>query len=138
MVVLAIVGSLLLSNEQIEVHTFVLAIILGGLFSNTLAKFPTFHHIGIIYNNAVSNIESVMHVKPIDRCKGYKNLNNGDIKFRDVSFSYEKKEKNVLEDIDLVFKKKNSMNAIVGASGSGKKTTIANLLMGFGNLIVGK
>lgn len=128
MVVLAIVGSLLLSNEQIEVHTFVLAIILGGLFSNTLAKFPTFHHIGIIYNNAVSNIESVMHVKPIDRCKSYKNLNNGDIKFRGVSFRYEK-EKNVLEDIDLVFKK-NSMNAIVGASGSGK-TTIANLLMGF-------
>lgn len=128
LVVLAIVGSVLLSNQQIDVNTFVLAIILGGIFGSTFTKFSTFHHFGIIFKNAVDSINSVMSVKPINGNYRFINLKAGDIEFKDISFSYNQ-DKNVLENVNLVFQK-NSMNAIVGASGSGK-TTIANLLMGF-------
>ncbi|GMQ56250.1 ABC transporter ATP-binding protein [Vallitalea sediminicola] len=128
LVVLAIVGSVLLSNQQIDVNTFVLAIILGGIFGSTFTKFSSFHHFGIIFKNAVDSINSVMSVKPINENYRFINLKAGDIEFKDIDFSYNQ-EKNVLENVNLVFQK-NSMNAIVGASGSGK-TTIANLLMGF-------
>lgn len=126
--VLAIVGSWLLSNHEISVNTFILAIILGGIFSSTFAKFTTFHHIQVIFQNAVGSINSVMNVEPVNEnslCIPHK---TGNIVFKDVSFGYEQ-EKKVLDRVNLAFKK-NSVNAIVGASGSGK-TTIANLLMGF-------
>lgn len=128
LVVLAIVGSLLLKDNKIDVNTFVLAIILGGLFSNAFAKLPIFHHMSIIFKNALREINSVMGVKPINDNAINDSLKAGKIEFHNVNFSYEENKK-TLEDINLVFKKY-SMNAIVGSSGSGK-TTIASLLMGF-------
>jgi ATP-binding cassette subfamily B protein len=54
-------------------------------------------------------------------------LENFDIEFADVSFSYEEKE--TLKNISFTAKER-SMTALVGASGSGK-TTIANLIVRF-------
>ena len=128
LVVLAIVGSILLKDNKIDVNTFVLAIILGGIFSNTFAKLPIFHHMSIIFKNALREINSVMGVKPNNTNEINSNIKSGDIEFKNVDFSYDE-DKKILKDINLVFKK-HSINAIVGASGSGK-TTIANLIMGF-------
>ena len=55
-------------------------------------------------------------------------LDNYEIQFRDVDFSYEKGN-HTLKNINLAMKPK-TMNALVGHSGSGK-TTIANLIMRF-------
>ncbi len=126
--VLAVVGSWLLGNHEISVDTFVLAVILGGIFSSTFAKFTAFHHIQIIFQNAVSSINSVMNVEPAYENSLSISYKTGSIVFKDVSFGYERENK-VLDQVNLEFKK-NSVNAIVGASGSGK-TTIANLLMRF-------
>ncbi|WP_246552425.1 ABC transporter ATP-binding protein [Vallitalea pronyensis] len=128
LVVLAIIGSMLLRDGKIDAHTFVLAIILGGLFSTTLSKLPTFHHIGIIYKNSASRIQSIMDVKPMKKHPHHNHISGDDIVLKDVSFGYEK-DQYILNHVDVVFKK-NSVNAIVGTSGSGK-TTLANLLMGF-------
>ena len=56
-------------------------------------------------------------------------VNNGNIKFINVSFKYESNEKNVLNDINLNFEG-GKMTALVGHSGSGK-STILNLVPRF-------
>lgn len=60
---------------------------------------------------------------------------NGDIEFKDVSFSYDSK-KNILSDINLKIKAGTS-NAIIGETGSGK-TTIINLITNFYQIEKGK
>lgn len=127
-IVLAIVGSVLLVNNAIKVDTLILAIILGGIFVSAFARLMTFQHFKIIYEKATESINSVLLLKPEERKDIYKSVQNGDIEFKNISFSYDG-EKKVLENINLMFKE-NSVNAIVGSSGSGK-STIAHLLMGF-------
>ncbi|MCY6958489.1 ABC transporter ATP-binding protein [Clostridium brassicae] len=54
---------------------------------------------------------------------GYENKpDNGDIAFKNVSFQYEK-EKNVLKNVDFVFRK-GMKYALIGKNGSGKSTMI--------------
>lgn len=60
---------------------------------------------------------------------------NGDIEFKNVSFSYDSK-KNILSDINLKIKAGTS-NAIIGETGSGK-TTIINLITNFYQIEKGK
>ena len=62
--------------------------------------------------------------------KGELNLENGDIIFKNVSFSYEK-DKQILNNINLKFSGK-KMTALVGHSGAGK-STILNLIPRFYN-----
>lgn len=54
---------------------------------------------------------------------------NGEIKFKDVSFSYDNGKKNVLSDINLTIEPRKSI-AIVGPSGAGK-TTLCHLIPRF-------
>jgi subfamily B ATP-binding cassette protein MsbA len=63
--------------------------------------------------------------------KGELNLDNGDIIFKNVSFSYEK-DKQILNNINLKFSGK-KMTALVGHSGAGK-STILNLIPRFYNV----
>ena len=60
----------------------------------------------------------------------------GKIEFRNVSFSYDKGQKNALSDIDLTIQPGETV-AIVGKSGSGK-TTLVNLLPRFYDITEGK
>ncbi len=60
----------------------------------------------------------------------------GKIEFRNVSFSYDKEQKNALSDIDLTIQPGETV-AIVGKSGSGK-TTLVNLLPRFYDITEGK
>jgi len=72
----------------------------------------------------------------IDTGSHVSNLISGSIRFSNVSFSYNKGEKNVLENISFEIKAGKSL-AIVGRSGSGK-STIVNLLARFYNLSKGE
>jgi len=63
-------------------------------------------------------------------------LKNGDIKFKNVNFSYNKSDGKILENIDLEFKG-SKMSALVGHSGSGK-STILNLIPRFYNVDSGE
>jgi len=60
----------------------------------------------------------------------------GKIEFRNVSFSYDKKQKNALSNVDLTIQPGETL-AIVGKSGSGK-TTLVNLLPRFYDITEGK
>ena len=128
LVVMVIVGSTLLQTGQIDLQRFVLALILGGVFTASFGKLATLQHYGIVFKQAMSRIGSVMGVQSHTGRNRYKSVSPGDIVFKDVCFSYNGNDK-ILSDVNLTFKT-NTVNAIIGASGCGK-TTIANLIMGF-------
>ncbi len=127
-VVLAIVGSLLCANHLITTEQFILSIILGGIFVGSFAKLATFQHKKIIFGKTVKSINTILGVKAVKKNSIGKAADSNQIEFEDVTFGYNKGE-HVLQDINLTFRA-NSINAIVGVSGSGK-SSIANLIMGF-------
>ncbi len=127
-IVLAIVGSLLLSKNQITTEQFTLSIILGGVFVSSFARLSTFQHKNVMFKKTINSINTILGEKAIKREATDKSADSVEIEFKDVTFSYDRKE-DVLNDINLTFKK-DSLNAIVGSSGSGK-STIASLIMGF-------
>ncbi|WDV46354.1 ABC transporter ATP-binding protein [Clostridiaceae bacterium M8S5] len=140
MVVLAITGSILLRNNQITINQFVLSIILGGIFVSSFAKISTFQHKNIVFNKTINNINTILGVSLKERKLSENNrVKSMQIDIKDVTFSYDSKE-NALENINLTFKE-NTVNAIMGESGSGK-STIANLIMRFyetkkGSIMIG-
>ncbi len=127
-IVLAIVGSLLAANNLITTQQFILSIILGSVFIGAFAKLPTFQHKKVIYGKTMDSINTVLGIKTVKRISRGKAANSNQIEFKDVTFGYNQGE-NVLKDINLIFEK-NSVNAIIGTSGSGK-SSIANLIIGF-------
>jgi ATP-binding cassette subfamily B protein len=128
LVAMIIRGSVLLRDDMIGVQQFVLAIILGGIFSASFAKLATFQHYRVVFDQSMTRIGSVLNSNPPQRNNLYKAVPPGDIMIQDLDFSYHEGEK-ALSQIDLTFSQ-NNVHAIVGSSGSGK-STLAHLLMGF-------
>ena len=90
-----------------------------------------------ISNDSLDNIER-LYKQEILKVKGDLIPNGYDIEFRNVEFAYE--EKNVIDGISFIIKE-NTMNALVGLSGSGK-STIVNLIPRFfeiqkGQILIG-
>lgn len=127
-VIMVILGSLMLTNNQINMEQFILAIILANVFSAAFAKIATLQHFGMVFNQSMNTIGSILDT-PVP-VRGNNAIPRGslDIKFNDVNFSYTNK-KQTLKNINLHILQ-NSINAIVGTSGCGK-STLVNLLMGF-------
>ncbi|MTI55900.1 ABC transporter ATP-binding protein [Geosporobacter ferrireducens] len=128
LVLVVIVGAGLMISGQLSMTRFILALILSGLFSGSLIKYMSFHHADIVLNKSVESIATITGEEPLPDYPYKGNLRSGDIELRDVTFSYDGREE-VLKEVNLIFKE-NTINAIVGSSGSGK-STIANLIMGF-------
>lgn len=122
-----ILGSIFLTNGEISITKFILAIVLSSMFVAGISKIATLHHFSIVFNQALKNIDKVMSV-PVKNKNSEIKLSAGDIKFENVNFEY-KKDSFSLNNINLIIKK-NSLNAFVGSSGCGK-STLANLIMGF-------
>lgn len=129
-VLVMIFGTWLLSTGELYVTEFILFMILGAAFTSSIAKTATFQHYGIVFNQAMAGIGSILNVPVPERRSTNGTVTDGDIEIRNLNFSYKDKS-DTLKNINLVFKK-GSKNALVGASGCGK-STLANLLMGFWN-----
>ena len=134
-VLVVIVGSNLVIDGQISTVRFILAIILSILFPSALIKLMTFNHTEIVLGRSVESIASIMREERRPEYSYRRNVGFGDIKMKNVSFSYDGNDI-VLKNINLIFKE-NTINAIVGSSGSGK-STIANLIMGFWPVLQGQ
>lgn len=126
-VAVMILGSVFLYRGEIAAPRFILAVILSSAFTASISKTATLQHFSIVFREALKAIGRILTV-PLPRKKTRRHLEFGDIEFRNVSFAYGKNDFQ-LENINLKFRK-NSLNAIVGASGCGK-STVSNLLMGF-------
>lgn len=127
-IVMAVVGSFLLSQNAINSEQFIIAVLLGGLFISSFAQLPTFQHKRIVFGRATDSINTILGVKEEARTATDQAVESTKIEFNNVTFSYNQ-DQQVLSDINLTFAP-NSTNALVGESGAGK-STIANLIMGF-------
>ena len=128
-VVMTLVGLWLMSSGELTVARFILALILGGLFSSSFAKLATFQHFRIVYGQSLTKVQSITEVQTKDTADKKTDTTQTDICFEHVTFSYPNKKDNALIDVCLQFPR-GSHTAIVGESGSGK-TTLASLMMGF-------
>ena len=80
-----------------------------------------------VAENAIDAVDFVNNIPNIEEGKDKKTIQNYDIEFRNVFFSYDKRE--ILKDVSCSIKEK-SFTAVVGPSGSGK-TTFCNLIARF-------
>lgn len=127
-VLVMIFGTLFFAKGKIELTSLILQIVLAGLFTSSIAKIATLQHYGIVFNQSMSGIWSILGKPFLKRPEQSEEAQNVDITIFDLNFSYSD-EKEVLKNISLNITK-GSKVAFVGASGCGK-TTLANLLMGF-------
>ena len=128
-VVMTLVGLWLMSSGELTVARFILALILGGLFSSSFAKLATFQHFRIVYNQSLAKVQSITEVPAKDTADRNTDAMQTDVCFEHVTFAYPNKKDCALCDVNLQFPK-GSHTAIVGESGSGK-STLASLMMGF-------
>lgn len=128
-VVMTLVGLWLMTSGELTVARFILALILGGLFSSSFAKLATFQHFRIVYGQSLAKVQSITEVQTKETADKKTDTTQTDVCFEHVTFSYPNKEDNALKDVCLQFPR-GSHTAIVGESGSGK-TTLASLMMGF-------
>ncbi|KTE89487.1 ABC transporter ATP-binding protein [Desulfitobacterium hafniense] len=139
LVLVVIVGAGLMISGQLSLIRFILALILANLFSSSLIRYMSFHHADIVLGRSVESIATITGESPPPDYPRDPSLGPGDIELRDVTFSYDGREE-ALKEVSLTFRE-NTVNAIVGSSGSGK-STIASLIMGFwpveqGNVTIG-
>ena len=128
-VVMTFVGLSLMSSDELTVTRFILALILGGLFSSSFAKLATFQHFRIVYGQSLARVETITERQAKDMVDRDMDFMHTDVSFEHVTFAYPNKKDSALCDISLQFPK-GSHTAIVGESGSGK-STLASLMMGF-------
>ena len=128
-VVMTLVGLRLMSSGELTVARFILALILGGLFSYSFAKLATFQHFRIFYGQSLAKVQSITEVPAKDTADRDTDAMQTDVCFEHVTFAYPNKKDCALCDVNLQFPK-GSHTAIVGESGSGK-STLASLMMGF-------
>jgi len=128
-VVMTLIGLWMMSSGELTVARFILALILGGLFSSSFAKLATFQHFRIVYGQSLAKVQSITEVQTKETADKKTDTTQTDVCFEHVTFSYPNKEDNALKDVCLQFPK-GSHTAIVGESGSGK-TTLVSLMMGF-------
>ena len=128
-VMMTLVGLWLMSSGELTVARFILALILGGLFSSSFAKLATFQHFRIVYGQSLARVETITERQAKDMVDRDTDFMHTDVSFEHVTFAYPNKKDRALCDISLQFPK-GSHTAIVGESGSGK-STLASLMMGF-------
>ncbi len=101
-------------------------ILLSAEFFIPMRQLGSFFHIAMNGMAAADKIFDFLDVTVSGQGEKENYPSGADIVFHDVSFSYG--DRKILKDINMTFAK-NSLTAIVGASGSGK-STIASLIMG--------
>lgn len=127
LVLLILIGSYQMIGGTLNAKTFIIFMIISSRYFENL-KTLAINSIKIKYLMiAGNNVQSILNEKVLSGTKTDVHFSNHDIKFNNVSFSYESTE--VLKDINLNIKEK-TLTAFVGPSGSGK-TTMTHLIARF-------
>lgn len=130
----ALVGSRLLLKNQIDVMTFFMFLIIVSRIYEPMSV--TLTSLTVI-NSQKLNIDRMNEFNNYKVQEGRKKIeiNNYDIEFKNVDFSYEKDEK-ILNNVSFIAKQ-GEVTALIGESGSGK-TTISKLAARFWDIDKGK
>ena len=130
-VMVCIVGAVLIYNKQIDFGVIVAFMLYIRYFTNPLSQIAQAMQ---SLQQAAASSERIFDFlneeeMPVEEfIENYKEKFEGDVEFKKVSFSYDKK-KPIIQDFSLKVTKGQKV-AIVGPTGAGK-TTIVNLLMRF-------
>lgn len=129
-----LVGSTLLIKGKTDLITYLVFLITASRLYDPLAG--TLANIAEIFGTEVP-IERMKEIEnePVQQGSDEYNLNGYDIKFKNVAFSYDKKD-SVLKDVSFVIKQ-GEVTALVGPSGGGKSTA-AKLAARFWDITSGK
>ena len=131
-IVLIVMGGLFIMERKITTADYAAYLLYVAMLIAAVKRIVEFTE---QFEKGVTGIErfaSVMEVQTEDYTKDQKALpkkNGGDIRFENVTFSYDKEKGDVLEHINFTVKKGENI-AVVGPSGSGK-TTMCSLLSRF-------
>lgn len=111
------------------VVTFLFFLILGPGSASLALKLRGFSENMNVINEGVTRVDEVLSEKPLPEPAQGKLPTRYDIKFRDVSFSYEAEGRKILDKISFIAHQ-GEITALVGPSGAGK-STIAELIPRF-------
>lgn len=126
-ILLVPVGTVLYINGSLQLSTFVFALLLSMSLGITLVKLVEFFPLIPNLRYKIEELEKTFDGEELKISDRGVNPKNCDVKFKNVTFAYDKKE--VVKNVSFSANQ-NSVTAIVGKSGSGK-STLAKLLVHF-------
>ncbi|HCU8861941.1 ABC transporter ATP-binding protein [Staphylococcus aureus] len=126
-ILIVLVACLLFIHNSIDLPTFIMISIFSFVIFDSVENINSAAHVLEIIDMTLEDIEKIKSAPEIDKQGKDLTIENDDIAFENVNFSYDDKQviKNVSFDIAA-----NTSTAIVGPSGSGK-STLCHLLLRF-------
>ncbi|HEI7578993.1 TPA: ABC transporter ATP-binding protein [Staphylococcus aureus] len=126
-ILIVLVACLLFIHNSIDLPTFIMISIFSFVIFDSVENINSAAHVIEIIDMTLEDIEKIKSAPELDKKGKDLTIENDDIAFENVNFSYDDKQviKNVSFDIAA-----NTSTAIVGPSGSGK-STLCHLLLRF-------
>ncbi|HDG9666343.1 TPA: ABC transporter ATP-binding protein [Staphylococcus aureus] len=126
-ILIVLVACLLFKHNSIDLPTFIMISIFSFVIFDSVENINSAAHVLEIIDMTLEDIEKIKSAPELDKKGKDLTIENDDIAFENVNFSYDDKQviKNVSFDIAA-----NTSTAIVGPSGSGK-STLCHLLLRF-------
>ncbi|HEK6645035.1 TPA: ABC transporter ATP-binding protein [Staphylococcus aureus] len=126
-ILIVLVACLLFIHNSIDLPTFIMISIFSFVIIDSVENINSAAHVLEIIDMTLEDIEKIKSAPELDKKGKDLTIENDDIAFENVNFSYDDKQviKNVSFDIAA-----NTSTAIVGPSGSGK-STLCHLLLRF-------
>ncbi|HAR5631934.1 TPA: ABC transporter ATP-binding protein [Staphylococcus aureus] len=126
-ILIVLVACLLFIHNSIDLPTFIMISIFSFVIFDSVENINSVAHVLEIIDMTLEDIEKIKSAPELDKKGKDLTIENDDIAFENVNFSYDDKQviKNVSFDIAA-----NTSTAIVGPSGSGK-STLCHLLLRF-------
>tara|TARA_B100001287_G_scaffold247670_1_gene226460 strand:+ start:149 stop:1885 length:1737 start_codon:yes stop_codon:yes gene_type:complete len=130
--ILIFYSGILIANEELSVNnffSFLAAMMLAYQPVRSLSTLNIILHQGLsAANRILSVVDTESLIKNRDNAKDLE-IKKANIEFKDIKFSYNKSDGEVLKNVNLIFEG-GKMTSLVGHSGSGK-STILNLIPRF-------
>ena len=137
-----IAAALIISHDGVTnefLLNLIFYIIITPVISLTLTRIMFMSENGMIVDDAMKRIDSVLNMKPLENFPNPKNPSAPSVELKNVTYSYDGK-RNALDNVSLKINAGQTV-AFVGPSGSGK-TTVANIISRFfdaqsGEILIG-